>query len=93
MTEEQEYLKKRERLEDRKRAYQFALGNKDDVAIRAVIADLKRFCRAGESTFHPNERVHAVLEGRREVILRILDHLELNTEDFLEKYLEGKKHE
>lgn len=47
-----------------------------------VLADLARFCRANESTFHPDARAHAVAEGRREVWLRIQRHLQL-TDDQL----------
>lgn len=43
-----------------------------------VLADLAKFCRAHESTFHADPRVHAVLEGRREVFLRIMEHLQFN---------------
>lgn len=46
-----------------------------------VLADLAKFCRAGESTFHPDPRVHAVLEGRREVWLRIQKYLRLTAAD------------
>lgn len=46
-----------------------------------VLADLAKFCRAQESTFHPDARVHAVAEGRREVWLRIAQHLNLSEED------------
>ena len=42
-----------------------------------VMADLAKFCRANETTFHPDPRVHAALEGRREVWLRIRAHLDL----------------
>lgn len=42
-----------------------------------VMADLAKFCRANESTFHPDPRVHAALEGRREVFLRIRAHMDL----------------
>ena len=51
----------------------------------AVLADLSRFCRATESTFHPDARIHAVLEGRREVWLRIRAYLDLDDETLLEK--------
>jgi len=40
-----------------------------------VLADLARFCRANESTFHADPRTHALLEGRREVWLRICGFL------------------
>lgn len=46
-----------------------------------VLADLAKFCRAQESTFHPDPRVHAALEGRREVWLRLCQHLELSEHD------------
>lgn len=44
-----------------------------------VLKDLARFCRAHETTFHADPRVHATLEGRREVFLRIAQHLELDS--------------
>lgn len=43
-----------------------------------VLRDLAHFCRANESTFHDNERVQSKLDGRREVWLRIQDHLKLS---------------
>jgi len=45
-----------------------------------VLKDLAQFCRATESTFHSDPRLHAVLEGRREVWLRIQEHLQMNQE-------------
>ncbi len=42
-----------------------------------VLRDLARFCRANTSTFHPDARLHAMAEGRREVWLRIQSHLNL----------------
>lgn len=39
--------------------------------VQLVIADLMRFCRARDSTFHVDPRAHACLEGRREVWLRL----------------------
>lgn len=47
-----------------------------------VLADLAKFCRANQTTFHADPRVHAVAEGRREVFLRIQQHLQL-TDDQL----------
>jgi hypothetical protein len=52
--------------------------------LNAVEADLRRFCRAGVSTFHPDPRVHAMLEGRREVFLRIEQFSTLTTEEIIE---------
>lgn len=51
-----------------------------------VLADLARFCRANESTFHTDPRAHAVLEGRREVWLRIQQHLKLAPDQLWEIY-------
>lgn len=45
-----------------------------------VLCDLARFCRARESTFHPDPRLHAVAEGRREVWLRIQNHIQMTDE-------------
>lgn len=45
-----------------------------------VLADLAKFCRAHESTFNADARLHAVAEGRREVWLRIQRNLELTDE-------------
>lgn len=46
-----------------------------------VLADLARFCRAHESTFHADARLHAVLEGRREVWLKIEKMLNLSPDE------------
>lgn len=54
-----------------------------------VLADLAVFCRANESTFHADPRAHAVLEGRREVWLRLQNHLRLTDEELYELY--GRK--
>ena len=49
----------------------------------AIDNDLRRFCRADQSTFHPDPRVHSVLEGRREVWLRIEQFSKLPTEEII----------
>lgn len=51
-----------------------------------VLQDLARFCRASQSTFHPDPRVHAVAEGRREVWLRIQQHLQLTDDQLWRVY-------
>lgn len=61
-------------LKQRKRAYQLAFGSP---AGQEVLADLAKFCRAHETCFDPDPRIHAALEGRREVYLRIQQHLNL----------------
>lgn len=51
-----------------------------------VLQDLARFCRATESTFHIDPRAHAMMEGRREVWLRLQHHLQLPPEQLWELY-------
>lgn len=69
----------------RKRAYQIVFNNNVS-ATGIVLADLAKFCRANETTFHPDPRLHAALEGRREVFLRIANHLNLTTEQLYAIY-------
>lgn len=56
-----------------------------------VLADLSRFCRANESTDHPDPRVAARLDGRREVWLRIQQHLNLSLPELYELFALGRK--
>lgn len=42
-----------------------------------VLVDLASFCRAHQSTFHEDPRLSAMLDGRREVYLRIINHIKL----------------
>lgn len=51
-----------------------------------ALADLASFCRANETCFHEDARKHAVLEGRREVWLRIQQHLNLTGEELMAIY-------
>lgn len=67
----------------RKRNYQLTFGSP---AGQAVLADLAEFCRAEATTFHADARVHAALEGRREVWLRIQQHLNLTGTQLAEIY-------
>jgi hypothetical protein len=46
-----------------------------------VLIDLARFCRANESTFAPDPRAEGILQGRREVWLRVSKHLNLSEDD------------
>jgi hypothetical protein len=72
-------------LFSRKRAYA-RIFNKDDPDSRLVLKDLAKFCRADKSTFHEDPRIHAVLEGRREVYLRIANHLNLSEDELWKLY-------
>lgn len=69
----------------RQYAYQQTF-QKENVLAQEVLKDLAAFCRAFESTFHADARLHAVLEGRREVFLRIASHLNLTSEELWKKY-------
>lgn len=53
---------------------------------KEVLKDLAKFCRANESTFHEDSRVHAALEGRREVWLRISQHLNMSPDELWDLY-------
>jgi hypothetical protein len=66
-------------LRIRKSAYNQVFGGHG--ASVTVLKDLASFCRAHETTFHADPRAHAVLEGRREVWLRIQQHLNLSDEE------------
>jgi hypothetical protein len=69
----------KEFLLHRTRAYRrIFLEHGDDTHL--VLSDLAKFCRAHESTFHPDPHVAARLDGRREAFLRISQHLNLTNE-------------
>lgn len=67
----------------RKRSYQLTFGTGPG---RAVLTDLARFCRANETCFDPDPRIHAAAEGRREVYLRIVQNLNLTDEELATIY-------
>ena len=69
---------------DCKRAYQQAFNTP---AGQAVLIDLIPFCRAKETCVIPGDRDKTyVLEGRREVYLRIRDYLDLTPEQLVDRY-------
>lgn len=71
-------------LRERKKAYQLALMSP---AGQEVLDDLAKFCRANETCVVPdNPTLTAVLEGRREVWLRIMQHLNLTPTQLYELY-------
>lgn len=80
-------------LEQRKRAYQVAFGNP---AGAAALEDLAVFCRATETcvvaprgqSLDLNRTL--VVEGRREVYLRIREHLDLTAEQLFELYAQRR---
>jgi hypothetical protein len=86
MTRSELIEKTRQFLRGRQQAYRtvFAPG----VARDTVMADLAKFCRANKSTGHADPHVAARLDGRREVFLRITQHLHMS-EDELYRLLGG----
>lgn len=70
-------------LRGRKRSYQLVFSSP---AGNDVLVDLAKFCRAAETTFDPDPRIHAAMEGRREVWLRITQHLNLSSEQLYQLY-------
>lgn len=71
----------KEQLEKRRLAYARVFDGEDGLT---VLADLARFCRAKTSTFHENRDMSCMLDGRREVYLRIMEHTELSLEELWE---------
>jgi len=72
-------------LRNRVRAYSHVF-KKNDESVKFVMKDLAKFCRANETTFDIDDRVSAVLQGRREVWLRIRQHCDLSPDELLELY-------
>lgn len=52
----------------------------DSLSAQEVLYDLAKFCRAYETTFHQDPRIHGLIEGRREVWLRIQNNINLDSE-------------
>jgi plasmid maintenance system antidote protein VapI len=70
----------------RRRAFKRVL-NLQDPDVQLILADLAKFCRAHASTTSvAGDRASAVLDGRREVWLRIQHHLNLSEEELWTLY-------
>lgn len=68
-------------LNQRRKAYRNTFDNPEG---RRVLADLRRFCRADRPTADVNNVYTTyLLEGRREVWLRVMSHLNLTEEDVI----------
>lgn len=73
-----------DRCRERKKAYQLSLKSP---AGQLVCQDLADFCRANETCVVPgDEHLTWVLEGRREVWLRIQQHLNLTPDQLATLY-------
>jgi hypothetical protein len=82
------YYKVRDFLLRRKIAY-IQVFNLENPHVELVLRDLAKFCRANETCFHPNENTMKALEGRREVWLRIQNHLHLTADQLCALYNPG----
>lgn len=78
-------LKARSILFKRQQDYLFTF-SPENVHAQEVLKDLAKFCRSQETTFNSDPRIHAALEGRREVWLRIAKHLNLDQEKLWDLY-------
>lgn len=73
-------------LFQRKRSYQLTFQEAQPANLE-VLRDLAKFCRANESCVVPGDRDKTMLlEGRREVWLRIQQHLNLTPEQLFDLY-------
>lgn len=77
-------------LKNRQQAYRNVF-NAHTPAGFTVMQDLARFCRANQSTFELDGRAHALIEGRREVWLRIQEHTLLTDRDLVLLYSRGER--
>lgn len=71
------------KLFERRHAYRTTFGGPLG---KEVLADLAKFCRAHSPTFHEDPRAHALAEGRREVRLRIANHMNLTEQQLWDLY-------
>lgn len=69
----------------RKKSYQSIFGPAGAAGSDAM-KDLAKFCYAAKSTAVPNRDLSMVLQGRREVWLRICEHLHLEPEELAVLY-------
>lgn len=81
-------LKAKGFLNFRKQSYEMVF-KQDNRFVKEVMKDLAKFCRLNDSCFNPDPRIHAILEGRREVILRIMKHINLDHDQLWREY--GRK--
>lgn len=79
-------------IQARRRAYKAVFtGKGDDADVEFVMRDLAAFCRAYEPTFNQNsQKVQDLLEGRREVFLRIMSFTRLSHDALYVQYTEAK---
>lgn len=64
--------------EGAQRAYQVVFGTPDG---RLVLGDLIAYCHGRKSEFDPDDRVHAFNSGKRAVLMRIAEFVNLSLEE------------
>lgn len=70
------------RIDTKRRAY-VRLFDSENMDARKVLSDLKKFCKMNQPAFvrnDPHGRESAVLAGRQEVFMRIVQYLNLSDE-------------
>lgn len=86
----------RDFLRSRKQAYRHVFngdGGEPSFSSSKVLADLARFCHAGESAFHKDERATLIMLGRQEVWLRIQHQLNMTDRQMMDFYAKGMEAE
>lgn len=83
-------LKAEQQVLELQRAYH-AIFQPESPVGKLILQDLAIFCRANQSTFNADPRIHALLEGRREVYQHIHDQLTLSSHELLARMLERSK--
>ena len=68
---------------ERQKAFQLSFSGAHGAKALEVLA---KFCRANESCFHEDARMHAVIEGRREVWLTIARYMALTNDEIFAYY-------
>ena len=58
-------------------------------AVIVVMEDLSRYCRVHTTTFNSNPALHAFAEGRKDAMLRVIQHLELDLAKLWKLYNNG----
>jgi hypothetical protein len=83
MNQEELDIQKHQFLDARQQAYRRIFESDDG---QYLLKDLAGFCRANATTYHDDSRLSDMLEGRREVWLRIQHHLKLTDDELWELY-------
>lgn len=81
-----DHIKKRLQFLRTRRACYRDVFNGDDRSVRRVMTDLKKFCRYQTSTFSTDPHMQSYLNGRRDVLERIIQALNLTDEQISRLY-------